>query len=53
MIGIKPGEGDRAIQADADVSVAIAYADAANLLNLAKASSSLSDKKLFMLMRVL
>ena len=36
-----PGEGDRAIQADADVSVAIAYADAANLLNLAKASSSL------------
>ncbi len=41
-----PGEGDRAIQADADVSVAIAYADAANLLNLAKASSSLSNKKI-------
>jgi hypothetical protein len=39
-----PGEGDRAIQANADVSVTIAYADAANLVNLARSASSISSK---------
>ena len=39
-----PSEGDRLMQANADVCVEIAYVDAGNLLSLAKYSSSVSTK---------